>query len=251
MSISILDRYVSGECEQVWRELVALGEAVRQPDTLRDAQSVAGETMRRVKENIARLIPRLHSFGFAFAFQPDPSKRLTAWWGDSEPVYELPRANTSTVMDEAERDVGPVPLSVRAWYEVVGAVNLIGSHPDWPDIEVIDPLVVGPVDVFDGIAEEYRLRLEDAAEHELDDYRFRLPIAPDNYHKANCSGGEPYGVEFPSPCADVLFDGGPLTFVGYLRNAFRWGYFPGFEGVEVSCRPVEHLARLTQDLLPL
>lgn len=54
-----LERYVSGEYEQVWDELVTLGAAVRQDPVYTDALAVARETMRRARANIDRLIPRL------------------------------------------------------------------------------------------------------------------------------------------------------------------------------------------------
>jgi hypothetical protein len=54
-----LTRYQNGECEQVWAELTALGERVRQESILSDALAVAYETMSRVSENVQRIVPRL------------------------------------------------------------------------------------------------------------------------------------------------------------------------------------------------
>jgi hypothetical protein len=53
-----LERYLVGEHEQVWAELVALGEAVRDEPVYSDALVVARETMRRARWNIETLIPR-------------------------------------------------------------------------------------------------------------------------------------------------------------------------------------------------
>lgn len=248
---SFLERYRSGEFEQVWDELRHLGHRVRTPPLFADAQGVARETMRRARANIERLIPRLEDLGFRFAYEPDSAKRVPAWWGDSEPVYEPPRTHADRFLNVAELTVGPLPLSLRAWWEVVGSVNFIGMHADWPDIDVTDPIVVGPVEMLEGIAEKHREWLKEVEEENLSDCPFGVDIAPDNYHKANCSGGSPYSVEFPCVNADGLFDGGPMTFVQYLRNAFRWGGFPGFAGVEPARRPSAHLSYLTSDLLPL
>jgi hypothetical protein len=47
-----LDRYRQGEQKQVWDELLAQGEAVRQEPLLTDASAVVHETMQRVRHNI-------------------------------------------------------------------------------------------------------------------------------------------------------------------------------------------------------
>ena len=53
------DRYQFGEREQVWSELIALGDAVRQEPVYADALAVGRETMRRAQSNIETLIDRL------------------------------------------------------------------------------------------------------------------------------------------------------------------------------------------------
>jgi hypothetical protein len=61
-----LDRYLAGEHEQVWDELMALGAAVREEPVYSDALAVARETMRRSRSNIETLIPRLDQAGYVF-----------------------------------------------------------------------------------------------------------------------------------------------------------------------------------------
>jgi len=51
-----LERYLNGEYEQVWSELIALGEQVRQEPIYSDAYAVAEEAMRRVRVNIELLV---------------------------------------------------------------------------------------------------------------------------------------------------------------------------------------------------
>jgi hypothetical protein len=53
---SYLARYLDGEHEQVWAELVALGAAVRDEPLYSDAWAIACETMRRVRHNIELLV---------------------------------------------------------------------------------------------------------------------------------------------------------------------------------------------------
>ena len=65
---SYLDRYVAGEHEQVWSELIELGAAVREEPLLTDAAAVARETMRRVRTCLEILMPRLVEIGYRFGY---------------------------------------------------------------------------------------------------------------------------------------------------------------------------------------
>jgi hypothetical protein len=60
---------------------------------------------------------------------------------------------------------------------------------------------------------------------------FSLDLAPDYLHKANISGGAPYGIELPFLGADPVFanEAHELPFVDYLRLCFRWAGFPRLE----------------------
>jgi len=74
-------------------------------------------------------------------------------------------------------------------------------------------------------------------------------IAPDALHKANTSGGDPYVVEVPNAAADGVlnFERHHGYFVEYLRLVFRFGGFPGYEGIEY---PPPELTELRADLRP-
>jgi hypothetical protein len=92
-------------------------------------------------------------------------------------------------LEELEKQAGPVPLSLRAFYEIVGEVDLIGHH-DTISPEA-DPLVVFPLEAM---LQEFGDEI--AAEG-------RITISPDHYHKANISGGDPYEIALPDPRADA------------------------------------------------
>jgi hypothetical protein len=127
-----------------------------------------------------------------------------------------------------ETEYGTLPLSLRAFYAVVGEVNLIGRHPaiDPKDNTVAtDPLVVYALD-------------EGAVEYDDEDEEGESPraitIAPDDLHKANMSGGDPYEMAIPDLRADgeLASERHGLFFVDYLRLSFRFGGFPGYDGIE-------------------
>jgi hypothetical protein len=75
-------------------------------------------------------------------------------------------------------------------------------------------------------------------------------IAPDDLHKANTSGGEPYEIEVPDLGADgkLLNERHELYFVEYLRLVFRFGGFPGYDGIDRALPP--ELASLRAGLIP-
>ena len=78
---------------------------------------------------------------------------------------------------------------------------------------------------------------------------FVLPLAPDRLHKANVSGGPPYGILLPDGCADGLFAAETtMPFVSYLNHVFSRGGFPGQTFPDNQWQLKKALAR---DLLPL
>jgi hypothetical protein len=66
---SYIERYMAGVHEQVWAELQALGELVREEPLFSDARSAARETMRRVRRNFEVLVPRLQAIGYTFGYE--------------------------------------------------------------------------------------------------------------------------------------------------------------------------------------
>jgi hypothetical protein len=70
-----LERYLNGECAEVWADLTGLGGKVRRKSFLLDAEAVADETMRRARQNLEILIPRLAAVGYRFA-APALERRL-------------------------------------------------------------------------------------------------------------------------------------------------------------------------------
>jgi hypothetical protein len=139
--------------------------------------------------------------------------------------HEPPPANTAKLLARLEKKVGALPLSLRAFYEVVGSVDFIGSHPSLAPLRSAscpDPLVI--------FALEDVLAYLDSIDGDDDDHRVML--APDDIHKAGESGGEPYEMAAPDPRADgeMLNERHELRFVEYLRLVFRFGGFPGYEG---------------------
>jgi hypothetical protein len=222
--VNYLERYQNGEHEQVWTELQALQANVRQQPYLSQAQAVATETMLRVRRNCERIIARLQGLGYVFGTFPDGTRRFYR-----VAPLTLPSPRMQADREELESEAGPLPLSLIAFWQEVGTVDLVGMHRSWPN--GLDPLVVDPPegplsDLYDEGDEVF------------------VALAPDDLHKDNVSGGDPYGLQLPNPSADFLFiyERHDLLFVPYLRLAIqRWGGFPGLEGRGIQFEPLDTL----------
>ena len=159
-------------------------------------------------------------------------------------VLAKPTKNTARDLDKLENMVGgPLPLSLRAWYEQVGGVSLLGWHssvcpnPDEPASlfeNSPDPIVIYPLDLMLKAAADEQKRYGAKLQG------FMLWAGP--------PGRDCYGMELPNQCADGIFDNcRRKTFVEYLRRVFACGGFltPG------KMPPSEVVAKLKKGLLPL
>ena len=222
--MNYLERYHNGEYEQVWSDLQALGPAVCQEPHYSLAREVAGETMRRVRRNCERIVSRLRFAGYVFGTFPDGS---TGYYTNGPLV--APSKATRADLAELEQRAGPLPISLVAFWQEVGTVDLVGMHPLWPD--GLDPLVVYEPEGAISDLDNWELLVEEGEEDGSG--RFEASLAPDDLHKDNISGGNPYSVALPDPSADfvLLNERHGLLFVPYLRLAIlRWGGFPGLDG---------------------
>jgi hypothetical protein len=222
--MNYLERYKNGEYEQVWKELQDLGDNVRSEPYYTQAQAVATETMRRVRRNCERIISRLHKLGYVFGTFPDGTRRSYT----VKPLT-LPSTRMRANCEQLESEAGPLPLSLIAFWQEVGAIDLVGMHPSWP--VGLDPLVVDPPEG----------PLSDLYEESENVF---VALAPDDLHKDNTSGGDPYGLQLPNSSADFMFmyERHDLFFVPYLRLAIvRWGGFPGLDGRDIQFEPLDSL----------
>jgi hypothetical protein len=244
-----LSRYREEPPAAVYRELAALGAEVRHPRVLPDALSVAREAAARVRRNVGRLSERWGALGFRFGYH------WAGAWAEEEvrrapPHLGQPNAEDMVALDRFESEVGPLSLSLRAFYEVVGAVNFVGApegegRSPWPDRELLDPL---QVDAFTPQL-DYLLQADEGEEDR------QVHICPDEHHKFFISGCSSLMAPVPCPEMDVVltferdsvyWDGEPLYFMDYLRETIlRRG------GVGLVEEPPGTLREaLVRDLLP-
>jgi hypothetical protein len=129
-------------------------------------------------------------------------------------------------LDRLERDIGLLPLSLRAFYQEVGGVNFVGWYEGE---EVFDPLFVYSFDreLIDVYRDDFIVGSLEEEQLVTGEF-YRLIISPDGYHKMNVSGRAPYQIQLPNAAADVLllYEEHQTTFVDYLRQCCANAGFP-------------------------
>jgi hypothetical protein len=197
--------------------------------------------------------------GIPYSIVFDESKGLEegGTLAEAEDEMELPTMTSS--IDEIEQFVGPVPCSIRAWYEIVGGVNFYGYHAGWHQLycsflpndmakqlqltlmEPCDPLLVYPLN------KAFMRRLRQGY---VPGTRYTIVFAPDRFFKDHYSGGggSPYSYYLPDGSADAWLADPFDTFVRYLRiSLLSWAGFPGMAGWPTV--PQDDLTFLTKDLI--
>jgi hypothetical protein len=242
--LRFLDEFCAGRRDEVWKHLSDLGEAVREPKVFADAQAVAREAMARVRRNVEVLIARWQAAGHRFGYE-----WAGAWASDcvkkAPPLLWTSTPEDILALDQFEREKGPLPIVLRAFYEHVGAVNFVGTIAEgWPDEEALDPLQV----------ERFTPQLPDLLLGEVDE----VLICPDFLHKYFISGVGGETVRVPDPCFDPVlvfegeelqWEGQPLRFGRYLREVIlRRGGIGLTAGCNDDAPDEDLLAALIKDL---
>ena len=156
-----------------------------------------------------------------------------------------------------EVTVAPLPVSCAFW-EVVGGINFVWNYniDDVPELgpdlamDQMDPLCVDSPEIVTYLFEEWQdQRLGVDAEIAEP---FNLDLAPDYLHKANISGGGPYGIELPFLGVDPIFaaEAHEFPFVDYLRLCFRWACFPRLERHADRSDVIKFVNSMTKDFEP-
>jgi hypothetical protein len=195
--------------------------------------------MERALRNVETLKSLLPSIGWRFHFPMSgpPSDYC---------VHAPPRPDVQERIAELETLCGPLPASIRAWWGIVGTVCFMREPPIEYEEPLPDPLVVAPIEHV--IAEFHEWTSD--PERRSREPRFRAPLAPDELHKDDISGGAPYELELPSSAADgvLLNEWHNVMFVAYLREAFRWAGLPGWSRAPHTAARV---ATIRRELIPL
>lgn len=170
--------------------------------------------LQRTKQRLERLRDFLESRHFVFQY-PDE-------------VLPGPDSHSGGVIERIEVEVGTIPEALKQFYRIIGSVNFNSSLEEWEGCKYPDGLIVYPTAVAQAELDDFLAQKDEW----LKAYgSFRIPIAPDYYHKEGVSGGMWYGVPVPSTGEDppLLEERHDTTFLRYIEIALEWGGFPGLE----------------------
>lgn len=221
--MSLLKSYQTGDYIDIWEHIRSVPNTYACENA--DIRDVAKATMERVKQNADLISGRLRDWGWEALDIGSKDLRVS------------PSPSDRAILDEIVEITGAaLPLSLQTFWEIVGGINWVWnyeSNAECPDLGVdvpfdeMDPLCVEPPRSL-----IYQLKEWESGEHHLvtstPEGFYRLDLAPDYLHKANVSGGGPYGFTLPSNDPDPVFETEPkdLYFLDYLRWSFKWAGFP-------------------------
>lgn len=231
----LADRYEQGQHVQAWTDALALGDLPTGTSTDGEVEQLLDLTMQRVRHNIEVLIEGLSGVGWRFEAD--------------EPLIE-PSPSVKEELDGAEEVFGPIPRALRTFATEVGQVNLNGTLPSW-DLYAPDPLVIEtPIDYW---LSEYELWQEDMGTEWERPGPFILELAPDRLHKADISGGAPYGMAVPNSAIDSLLIGEhhQTTLVNYLRICFKMAGMGGLDLLADDLEVPSELSGLSSTLVAI
>ncbi len=237
-----LEQYLRGGYEDVWHELVSMGENIRTEPLLADARAVAFETMRRVRHNLEVLISRMKAIGYVFSGSESSDD-------DLPPPIMPPKDDAAQRVADLTALVGSIPLSLEAFYLVVGSVNFIGHRIDWNRLQ-LDPIFMLPVEITLQLHREALRNLDLETEQTGSDSRYNLlSVSFDDAAKYD-EGGGTYDIMIPCWTIDTVLRGEPggRMIVEYLRDCLQWAGLPGLRSIQELHEVVD---QLTSGLLPL
>lgn len=232
--------YCRRRVNETWSWKLALNGTMIDTNAHNDAIAFARKVMAFARRNVDILVNRLTATGYRFA--------------NIRPF--VPATNdVSNQLEELAAAGVYLPISLQAWLLEVGGLDLCGSHPDWPrsayvgmfddDDPQSEPWYTDPLVIDVDLPSLVESASEDPKSIESTE------IAPDDVTKANVSGAGPIAV----PCTQPSFDGvligqhGSFTLFSYLRHAFEWAGFPGFDFIADA--PTAMLKSMAKELVRL
>src|SRR5260370_42011944 len=109
--------------------MVDMEERIYESQIYEEALRITKEIMRRVRNNIELLIPRLRDIGYHFGEGFSESPEEEAYWEQAAPIYRAPTPETPEHVAKLEQLAGTLPLTLNCCYEGGGSVNSVGTFP--------------------------------------------------------------------------------------------------------------------------
>jgi hypothetical protein len=201
--MNLYEKYLNHQEEEVWAELNSINDISKIVD-LSDIDMILNECMNRILKNIQylkKILPQIK--------------------------IDLPADNEKEKVKNLEKRIqsfGHIPLVFSYFLSKIGFVTFCNDDRLSED----DPFYVESINgilemLEDGSWEENML------ENEEEGLPYYIEFSPDYLHKANISGGLPYGIELTHNLqidSRVLnTEYGEMKFIDYLNQVFLKGGF--------------------------
>src|SRR5260370_36613786 len=106
----LYDRYQKGYYQEVYDELLAMQERIYESQIYEEALRITKEIMRRGRNNIELLIPRLRDIGYHFGEGFSESPEEEAYWEQASPIYRAPTPKKPQPVAVFGKLAGTLPL---------------------------------------------------------------------------------------------------------------------------------------------
>ncbi len=218
LNMKFYDRYINGEDgRSVYSDIYNLGQEAFSEKYFDDIQSVLTETFNRVVFNLEVIFSELKNIDYAFKTNLESNSERPL-------LKPLPDADNFLLkLDDAVKDFGHVPYSLKLFYKIVGACNFGWDYESRPEIfwECADPIQIDSLDDLVNYVstDDWKEYLNESLEDD-DSQPPYLELAADYLHKDNISGGLPYSIQLtkePSIDSLLLNEPNETTFINYLR----------------------------------
>ena len=223
--MTFFQRYIAGETDQVYKEILELGQDAFLPSNLPEVEKVLAEIFRRTRFNLDIIYQELVQQNYVFK---------TGFRHNFERPLHPPLEDTDLLLDNIQNAIkafGQVPLSLVYFYKIVGGVNFVWDYEKDENLlwQMADPIQVVSLDeLLESVTDQDWIEM--TQERIADEESPSLILSADVYHKDNISGGPPYSLEItPHKSFDSIFLDEPheTTFINYLRICFEDCGFPG------------------------
>lgn len=225
--MTLYDRYINNETEQVYQDIYALGQDAFLPNNFPDIEKVLTETFNRISYNLEIIYSELLKIDYQFK---------TEFNFNFEKPLHKPLSNTEKLLqklDKSVQDFGYVPLSLKYFYKIVGGVNFCWDYETNENLmwEMADPIQIASLDdlVNEVSDEDWKENMQDYLSDFENGVAF-LELSADDLHKDNISGGSPYSLQITKePSIDANFENEPnnTTLINYFRLVFDYCGFMG------------------------
>lgn len=260
---SYLTRYLDGDCESVWRELIGLGASAIEPPLLNESVAVAEEIVRRILHNASIVGRYLQDAGYEFA-TPGPF---------------VVRADqvTAECVRQIEEEFGILPLILKVWWSYVDHLNhlpteqMLNSGMGCPTAGIYPTgaiLINSPAECL----EASRQRAIDIAEHLRQAAEAGITGEEEYYAEAPTfvlgpvtSANDPVGYRLPlsgvdGVCHQLADDEAPESLINWLRfyylqrGGLGWQFFgfvpkpDGAREFRSHVRPQDEVAAIVEQM---